>query len=254
MYTETAGCNAVLLHGHRDLDSVLTAIAGSLCSFSSQMCTAAQNIFIPETGVWDGATRVPAAEVEQRLVAAIDALTHSPTHAAGLCGAIQSPHTLSHIHELSESVDPSSVLRHSTPYAHPTYSRARTATPLLIRASPDQAELYQREHFGPMAFAIRVPDIHAAIAHSTSDAEQFGSIANYGYSEDTAVLDTMEQSFIESGASIGLNLVKQQPINYAAAYSDFHVTGLNPAGTACLTDLAFVADRFRIVQSKRERS
>jgi hypothetical protein len=31
------------------------------------------------------------------------------------------------------------------------------------------------------------------------------------------------------------------------------VTGLNPAGNACLTDLAFVANRFRIVQSKRQR-
>ena len=38
------------------------------------------------------------------------------------------------------------------------------------------------------------------------------------------------------------------PINFAAAYSDFHVTGLNPAGNACLSDLAFVANRFRIVQ------
>ena len=41
------------------------------------------------------------------------------------------------------------------------------------------------------------------------------------------------------------------PINFAAAYSDYHVTGLNPAGNACLADLAFVASRFRIVQSKR---
>ena len=28
------------------------------------------------------------------------------------------------------------------------------------------------------------------------------------------------------------------------------VTGLNPAGNACLTDLAFVCDRFRIVQAR----
>ena len=37
----------------------------------------------------------------------------------------------------------------------------------------------------------------------------------------------------------------------AAAYSDYHVTGLNPAGNASLTDLAFVAGRFRITQSRR---
>jgi hypothetical protein len=39
--------------------------------------------------------------------------------------------------------------------------------------------------------------------------------------------------------------------NFAAAYTDYHVTGLNPAGNACLADLAFVAGRFRIVQSRR---
>jgi hypothetical protein len=39
--------------------------------------------------------------------------------------------------------------------------------------------------------------------------------------------------------------------NFAAAYSDYHVTGLNPAGNACLADLAFVAGRFRIVQNRR---
>ncbi|MBP6107745.1 MAG: hypothetical protein V9E93_18125 [Steroidobacteraceae bacterium] len=36
----------------------------------------------------------------------------------------------------------------------------------------------------------------------------------------------------------------------AAAYGDYHVTGLNPAGNATLTDLAFVASRFRITQSR----
>jgi hypothetical protein len=41
------------------------------------------------------------------------------------------------------------------------------------------------------------------------------------------------------------------PLNFAAAYSDVHVTGLNPAGNASLTDLAFVAGRFRITQSRR---
>jgi len=36
------------------------------------------------------------------------------------------------------------------------------------------------------------------------------------------------------------------PLNFAAAYSDYHVTGLNPAGNASLTDPAFVTSRFRI--------
>jgi hypothetical protein len=41
------------------------------------------------------------------------------------------------------------------------------------------------------------------------------------------------------------------PLNFAAAYSDYHVTGLNPAGNASLTQLAFVSSRFCISQSRR---
>ena len=57
-----------------------------------------------------------------------------------------------------------------------------------------------------------------------------------------------------NGASVGINLLGQRPINFTAAFSDYHVTGLNPAGNACLTDLAFVTRRFRIVQSKTEET
>jgi len=41
------------------------------------------------------------------------------------------------------------------------------------------------------------------------------------------------------------------PLNFAAAYSDYHVTGLNPAGNASLTDAAFVAGRFRVAQMRQ---
>ena len=41
-------------------------------------------------------------------------------------------------------------------------------------------------------------------------------------------------------------------VNQSAAFSDFHATGANPAANATLTDGAFVAGRFRIVQTRRE--
>ena len=40
-------------------------------------------------------------------------------------------------------------------------------------------------------------------------------------------------------------------MNQSAAYSDFHGTGANPAANASYTDGAYVASRFRIVQSRR---
>ena len=41
------------------------------------------------------------------------------------------------------------------------------------------------------------------------------------------------------------------PLNFAAAYSRYHATGLNPAGSASLTNLVFVAGRFCVTQSRR---
>ena len=40
-------------------------------------------------------------------------------------------------------------------------------------------------------------------------------------------------------------------MNQSAAFSDFHATGANPGANASFTDGAFVAPRFRVVQSRR---
>jgi hypothetical protein len=40
-------------------------------------------------------------------------------------------------------------------------------------------------------------------------------------------------------------------VNQSAAFSDFHGTGANPAANSALTDAAYVASRFRVVQHRR---
>ena len=47
------------------------------------------------------------------------------------------------------------------------------------------------------------------------------------------------------------NLLGGVFVNQSAAYSDFHGTGANPAANAAYTDGAYVASRFRVVQSRR---
>ncbi len=60
-----------------------------------------------------------------------------------------------------------------------------------------------------------------------------------------------ELAYAQAGAQLTINLTGAMPLNFAAAYSDYHVTGLNPAGNAALTHLAFVANRFCVSQSRR---
>ncbi len=47
------------------------------------------------------------------------------------------------------------------------------------------------------------------------------------------------------------NLLGGVFVNQSAAYSDFHGTGANPAANASYTDGAYVASRFRVIQSRR---
>ena len=50
---------------------------------------------------------------------------------------------------------------------------------------------------------------------------------------------------------LSCNLTGGVFVNQSAAFSDFHASGANPAANAALTDGAYVASRFRIVQSRR---
>ncbi len=254
VYTETAGCNAAVLLSTHDLDGALHAIAHGLCTFSSQMCTAPQNIWLPRQGVQTPEGRVSPDDVKARLVAAVDALLADPALAAPLAGALQSPDVLATMDKL-RALAPrvGRVLREGGPYVHPDFPRARTATPLLVDVDGPVANLHQREHFGPMGFVLTADSPADAVARAAEDARLHGAIACYAWTTDADEIETTIDRFADAGASLGVNLYRQLPINYAAAYSDFHVTGLNPAGNACLTDMAFVTRRFRVVQSKVER-
>ena len=61
------------------------------------------------------------------------------------------------------------------------------------------------------------------------------------------MIDAAEDAAVDAGVSVAFNLTGGLFVNQSAAFSDFHVTGANPAGNASLTDPAFVAGRFRII-------
>ncbi|HET6565682.1 MAG TPA: aldehyde dehydrogenase family protein [Xanthomonadales bacterium] len=251
VYTETSGVNSVVIESTPDLDGMVDAIAHSLCLFSAQMCTSPQNIHLPKGGIESDQGHISAAEVAERILARVEERASNPVKAAAICGALQSDatlHLLDDLHKKASSVG--RVLRASGPYQHPEFPNARTATPLIIEATQPDHELLQDEHFGPASFIITHDSAEAALASAAATALKCGAIATHVYSSNADFQDQAEAAFVAAGASTTFNLSGPMPLNYAAAYSDLHVTGLNPAGNACLTDLAFVCDRFRIVQAR----
>ena len=248
VYTETAGCNSVVIESSDDFQAMCDAIAHSLCQASAQMCTSVQNIFVPRDGIDTDAGRMSFDDVCHGLVEAVDRLVANPKQAAYLCGTLVDETIYDAIRAMSTAKG-ASVLRESGPYAHPEYDNARTATPLILKVDANDKELYGKEHFGPISFVISCENADHALQRATEDAREHGAITSHVYSTDERFLERAENAYHMAGASLACNLTGM-PINFAAAYSDFHVTGLNPAGNACLSDLAFVTNRFRIVQTK----
>ena len=253
-YTETAGCNVVVLESCEDLDAVIRSLATALCLFSAQMCTSPQNIYLPGDGVRVGsgpdARRVSVDDVSRKLASALSAIGADPKKAAAILAAIQAPATLELIDALQSDPD-NSVLLASHSYVHPEFPAARTATPLLLGSAPQQRALYTTERFGPISFAIRCRESRDALAQAAADVREAGGLTAFVYSTDEQFIADAEDAFARAGSQLTVNLTGPMPLNFAAAYSDYHVTGLNPAGNASLTDAAFVASRFRIAQVRR---
>lgn len=250
VYTETAGCNAVVIESTDDLPGMSKAIAHSLCQASAQMCTSVQNIHIPAEGILVSGKRISFDEVVESLLEAVENHLKEPKMAAFLCGTLVTDDIYNNITRLAKlGAEHGKIIRQSTPYENPGYPDARTATPLMIEVTQDASELYRDEIFGPISFLIKGDDSTACLNAATTDARECGAITSHVYSTNAEFLETAQDEFNLAGASVACNLLGM-PINFAAAYSDFHVTGMNPAGNACLTDLAFVTNRFRIVQRK----
>lgn len=256
IYTETAGCNTVVLESCGDLDTMARSLATTLCMFSAQMCTSPQNIYIPEQGIRVGkgseARLASFDEVAEKIAASVAALTGEPKRAAMILAAIQADTTLDLLRDMTaQGKAHGRVLLEPRPYPHPEFPGARTSTPLMLAVTTAERPLYAAERFGPISFCIRVKDAADALAQATADVRAHGGLTAFLYSTDPGFIAAAEAAYAVAGAQLTCNLTGPMPLNFAAAYSDYHVTGLNPAGNASLTDQAFVASRFRIVQSRK---
>ena len=249
LHTEEAGINPVVLHSTADFAGLCRNLAFSLSLYSGQMCTAPQNIFIGAGGMETDQGHKGFDEVCAALAAAVDALLADPARAMGVLGAIQNPATLDRI---APARGLGRVLRDSQPVAMPGFPDARSASPLLLAVESDAREAWGEERFGPIAFLIRCPDATSALDLAAGSARARGAITALVHSTDEAFLARAEAAFARAGAALSENLTGGVFVNQSAAFSDYHVSGANPAGTSCLTDAAFVANRFHIAMARRQ--
>ena len=247
VYTEKAGVNQVLIDSAEDIKAVARNLAFSLALYSGQMCTAPQNIYVPAGGIDTAQGHLSFDQVAQALADALDKLTADPAKAVELTGAIQSPATLERIDQARALGLP--VLADSRELPHPQFPQARVRTPLLLRAAAGD-EAIRREWFGPIAFVVAVDSTEQAVALAGELVRSQGALTLSAYTTDDAVAERIRDMAEHAGVSLSLNLTGPVFVNQTAAFSDFHGTGANPAANAALSDAAYVANRFRVVQTR----
>ncbi len=245
LFTEEAGVNTIVIAGTDAFAAMCQNIAFSLSLYSGQMCTAPQVIFVPRGGIASDEGHKSFDAVAAGIASAIDALLADPARAAGVLGTIQNPATLARIDAargLGRIVRDSAALQ---------IEGARTATPLLLAVEAADEDAYLEERFGPISFLVATDDAQEAIARATAAARNLGGITAALYSTDEDEIAAAGAAYAQAGVALSVNLTGGIYVNQSAAFSDFHVSGANPSGNACLTDSAFVAERFRVVCVRR---
>ena len=246
VYTEEAGVNSIIIGSTDDFAGMCGNIAFSLSLYSGQMCTAPQDIFVPRDGIETNEGHKTFDEVAAGIAAAVDRLLADPSRAAGVCGAIANPATLARI---ATARSLGRIVRDSASVEG--LDDARTATPLILAVDAVDMDAYAEERFGPIAFVVAVDDAEDGINRAAELAERKGAITAAVYATDEGQVLAAADRFATAGVNLSVNLTGGIYVNQSAAFSDFHVTGANPAGNASLTDAAFVANRFRVVMVRR---
>ncbi|KWC50624.1 phenylacetic acid degradation protein PaaN [Burkholderia ubonensis] len=247
VYTEKAGVNQIVIDSVDDLKAAAKNIAFSLSLYSGQMCTAPQNIYVPRGGIRTADGHASFDEVAQAIAVAVQKLTGDPARSVELIGAIQNDGVTARIDDARKL---GRVLADSLALQHPAFPDARVRTPLVLQLDAADREKFTQEWFGPISFVIATDSTAQSLDLAGAIAAEHGALTLSAYSTDDAVIDAAHDAAVRGGVALSINLTGGVFVNQSAAFSDFHGTGANPAANAALADSAFVANRFRVVQSR----
>jgi phenylacetic acid degradation protein paaN len=248
VFTEKAGVNTVVVDSAPDFRAMCQNLAFSFALYSGQMCTAPQNVYVPADGIETDDGRKTFAEVGAGIETALDRLLGDDARAVELLGAIVNERVLSRLETAGQSGE---VKVASRTVHHPGYADATVRTPTLVSLTAADRDVYETECFGPVAYLIATGGTDESIDLFRDTVQRNGAMTASVYSTSEEVLGSVRDAALEAGVALSENLLGGVFVNQSAAFSDFHGTGANPAANASYTDGAYVAPRFRVVQSRR---
>lgn len=250
VYTEKAGLNSIIIDDFHNVKAMARNLAFTLSLYSGQMCTTSQNIYVPKQGISTPDGQMSFDEVAALIASSVDKFLSDPERAAEVLGTIQSDATYA---RATDAENLGEVVLASEKRENPHFPDARVISPVIVKLDADRDEaVYCLEQFGPIAFIIATDSTADSIQRAKKTTQEHGAITWSVYSSSESVIEEAEQAAYDAGVALSINLTGGVFVNQSAAFSDYHASGANPAANACLSDSAFVANRFRVVQSRRD--
>ncbi|MFO1314424.1 MAG: phenylacetic acid degradation protein PaaN [Burkholderiales bacterium] len=247
VYTEKAGVNQIVVDSAADFAAVARNVAFSLSLYTGQMCTAPQNIYVPRGGIATAAGHLSFDQVAEGLADAVRKLLADPARAVEILGAVQNDGVVRRL-EAARSLG--EVVLDTQAIAHPAYPDATIRTPLIVKLTTQDRATYLNEWFGPIAFVIGTESTAESLGIARDAVRGHGALTLSVYSTSADVIGRAVDVAEDAGVALSINLTGGVFVNQSAAFSDYHGTGANPAANAALTDSAYVASRFRVVQHR----
>jgi phenylacetic acid degradation protein paaN len=249
VFTEKAGVNTVVIDSTDSFKAMTFNLAFSLALYTGQMCTAPQNLYLPASGIATDEGPKSVDDVVAGLAAALNKLVGDDARAVELLGGVVNDGVLDRLAAVDGSAG--TVVVESRDVKHPAFEDAVVRTPALLTVDVGERTVYERECFGPVAYLILTSGSDESISVFRETVKEHGAMTASVYTTNESVLDKMRSAALDVGVALSENLTGQVFVNQSAAFSDFHGTGANPAANATFTDGAYVASRFRFVQSRR---
>ncbi len=252
VYTEKAGVNTVIVESTDDYKGMLSNLAFSLSLYSGQMCTTPQNFLVPRAGIRTEEGPKSYDEVVADLAGAVDGLLGDDARANALLGAIVNPDVKARVEAAAGLGEVALASREIT---NPDFPDAVVRSPVIVKldgGKPDDQAAYMSECFGPVSFAVAVDSAAEAVALLRRTVREKGAMTVGAYTTSEEVEEAVREACLDEAAQLSLNLTGGVYVNQTAAFSDFHGSGGNPAANSVLCDGAFVANRFRVVEVRKE--
>ena len=247
VYTETTAVNPVVIDSTANYQGMLRNLMLSISMFAGRMCTSPRVVFTSREGIQTPAGIVTTAEFDEQLAQAFERMLNDVPRSCDFLGAMR-PFEFNAALEGAAALG--DVVVESKTLEHPDFPGSEVRTPLLVRVRADQTDAYMHEWFGPVVFLVECENAGESLTRAALLAREKGAATALLHSTDAGTCATAEEAFGASGTTLCLNFTGGAYMNVTTPFSDFHVSGLNPSGTGTLVDGAFIAERFRVVETK----